>query len=132
MKEILDPWGPYLPMWNTIFAMSSVIAVSTDPIFLYTLVLDEYNKCLGMDSQLKIFALCSRSVTDIIYIFHIFFLIRASFMAEASGVSKRRGGLRKSMWRIAKKARWSHILFDLLAVLPLPQVRSNQLLLILK
>lgn len=40
MKEILDPWGPYLPMWNTIFAISSVIAVSTDPLFLYTLVLD--------------------------------------------------------------------------------------------
>lgn len=117
MKEILDPWGPYVPMWSTIFAMLSVIAVTTDPLFLYVPVLDEKNKCIGMDRQLKIIALVLRTVTDVSYAMHIIFQICATYMEDASFISKR-SELVKHNWEIAKRIRWSYIPIDIFAILP--------------
>ncbi|GMN44432.1 hypothetical protein TIFTF001_013634 [Ficus carica] len=123
MKDIFDPWGPYVPIWNTIFAVLSVVAVSIDPLFLYILVLDETKKCLSTDHQLKIIALASRSVTDVACILQTLFQIRATYLAEASGVSKKGGlVLSTSYWETARRIRRSYILIDILAILPLPQV----------
>ena len=73
MKEIADPRGPYLPMLNKLFLTSWVIAVITDPFFLYIPTLEQEKKCLRMDKKLEIVALVFRSITDFSYVLHILF-----------------------------------------------------------
>ncbi|VVA20301.1 PREDICTED: cyclic [Prunus dulcis] len=130
MKEILDPQGSFLPMWNKLFIVSCVCAVSLDPLFFYIPIIDEDRKCLGLDQNLKKAALILRSITDLSYIVHIIFQIRTlvkevdtSGASEASKVVSSKGKkLVKDGLIIAKKIWRSCILIDILSVLPLPQV----------
>lgn len=115
MKKILDPWGPYVPMWNTIFLMSSVIAVSIDPLLLYIPVIDEDKKCLGTDINLKIIAPLLRCVSDLSYLVHIISKIRTT-------LSQRNGLMNNSYWEAARRICWPSILLDVIAIVPLPQV----------
>ena len=57
-----------------------VIAVSTDPLFLYVPILNEKKKCLEMDKELKIVALVLRSATDLYYVVRIIREIRDGFV----------------------------------------------------
>ncbi|PON96857.1 Voltage dependent potassium channel [Trema orientale] len=121
MREILDQHGPYLSMLNTIFLASWVIAVLTDPLFLYIPTLKEDQKCLKMDTNLKNVALVFRSITDFFYILHITFQLLIGFMPKGYLDLKGKGFLKYALSR-ARKTNWSYILIDLLAVLPVPQL----------
>ncbi|XP_020418705.1 cyclic nucleotide-gated ion channel 1-like [Prunus persica] len=48
----------------------SCIAVSIDPLFFYIPVIDEKNKCLGIDKRLKTAALCLRALPDAAFVLH--------------------------------------------------------------
>ncbi|CAN6705922.1 unnamed protein product [Malus baccata var. baccata] len=63
--------GPYLQMWNSIFVISCVFAVSLDPLFFYVVNVDQDEKCLHTDEKLKIVALVMRSLTDVIFLVHL-------------------------------------------------------------
>ncbi|XP_060675874.1 cyclic nucleotide-gated ion channel 1 [Ziziphus jujuba] len=91
VKEFLDPKGPNPSTWNNIFLFSCVIAVSIDPLFFYIPLINEEKKCFGIDNKLKNVALVLRSVTDVSYILHIIFQIRARCIVDGSGISKRNG-----------------------------------------
>lgn len=121
MREILDPHGPYLSILNKIFLASWVIAILTDPLFLYIPTLDEKLKCHKMDTNLKIVALVFRSVTDFSYILHITFQLLIGFLPKGYVDLKGKGFLKYALSR-ARKTNWTYILVDLLAVLPVPQV----------
>jgi cyclic nucleotide gated channel len=123
-KKILDPQGPFLQKWNKIFVLSCVIAVSLDPLFFYVPVINDDEKCLDLDSRMEITAIILRSFTDIFYILHIFFQFRTGFIAPSSRVFGR-GVLVEDAWAIAMRYLSSYFLIDILAVLPLPQVRET-------
>ncbi|XP_042503562.1 cyclic nucleotide-gated ion channel 1-like isoform X2 [Macadamia integrifolia] len=120
-KKLLDPQGPFLQKWNKLFVLSCVIAVSLDPLFFYIPVVDDNDKCLGLDKKLEITANVLRSFTDIFYILHIIFQFRTGFIAPSSRVFGR-GVLVEDPLAIAKRYLSSYFLIDILAVLPLPQV----------
>uniref|UniRef100_A0A6N2LPM0 Cyclic nucleotide-binding domain-containing protein n=2 Tax=Salix TaxID=40685 RepID=A0A6N2LPM0_SALVM len=122
-QKILDPQGPFLQRWNKIFVLSCVIAVSLDPLFFYVPVIDDKKKCLSLDSKMEITASVLRSFTDIFYILHIIFEFRTGFIAPSSRVFGR-GVLVEDTWAIAKRYLLSYFLIDILAVLPLPQVKE--------
>ena len=122
-KKILDPQGSFLQKWNKIFVLSCVLAVSVDPLFFYIPVIDDEKKCLGLDKKLQVTAIVLRFFTDIFYIIHIIFQFRTGFIAPSSRVFGR-GVLVKDAWEIAKRYLSSYFLVDILAVLPLPQVRD--------
>lgn len=126
-KNILDPQGSFLQTWNKIFVISCVIAVSLDPLFLYTSVVDGKNKCLGLDKELQIVACVLRSFTDVFHILHIIFQFRTGFIAPSSRVFGR-GELNDDPVAIAKRYLCSYFIIDVLAILPLPQVtmKSSQ------
>ena len=109
-----------LRTWNKIFAVTWVFAVSTDPLLLYIPTINDNKKCVSMDQNLKIIAFLLRSVTDIFHISHITVQIRRTFMDKESEVLPP-----KNMNALARRnIRWSaNILIEILAVLPLPQVR---------
>lgn len=121
-KKILDPQGHFLQKWNKIFVLSCLIAVSLDPLFFYVPVIDDKKKCLSLDNTMEITASVLRSFTDIFYILHIIFEFRTGFIAPSSRVFGR-GVLVEDTWAIAKRYLSSYFLIDILAVLPLPQVK---------
>ncbi|XVF12638.1 hypothetical protein REPUB_Repub08aG0136200 [Reevesia pubescens] len=120
-KKVLDPQGSFLQKWNKIFVLSSIIAVSIDPLFFYVPVINDDEKCLSLDEKIETTASVLRSFTDIFYIIHIIFQFRTGFIAPSSRVFGR-GVLVEDSWAIAKRYLQSYFLIDVLAVLPLPQV----------
>ncbi|KAM5585031.1 cyclic nucleotide-gated ion channel 1 [Rosa sericea] len=133
-KKIVDPEGNFLPIWNKIFIITCVVAVSLDPLFFYIPIVNEDMKCLILDKNLKAIALASRSFTDRFYMMDILLNILAITMAKSP--SARSGdpssGKKSTLERVlaianasmvvAKRIFRSHILVDILAVLPVPQV----------
>lgn len=121
-KKILDPQGSFLQKWNKIFVLSCVVAVSLDPLFFYIPIINGDKKCLDLDSKLELTACIVRFFTDIFYLIHIIFQFRTGFIAPSSRVFGR-GVLVEDSWEIAKRYLSSYFIIDILAVLPLPQVR---------
>ncbi|BBG93749.1 cyclic nucleotide gated channel 1 [Prunus dulcis] len=70
IKEICNPQGQYVHIWNKMFVISCVFAVSLDPLFFYIPIIDQQNKCLQMDKVLQTVALTLRSLTDVIFLLH--------------------------------------------------------------
>ena len=122
-KKILDPQGPFLQRWNKIFVLSCMVAISLDPLFFYIPLVDDKLKCLSLDKKLETTASVLRSFTDIFYIIHIIFQFRTGFIAPSSRVFGR-GVLVEDSWAIAKRYLSSNFIIDILAVLPLPQVKE--------
>lgn len=121
--EILDPQGPFLQRWNKIFVLACIIAVSVDPLFFYVPVLDKANNCLGVDDRMQTTASVLRSITDMFYAIHMVFQFRTGFIAPSSRVFGR-GVLVEDRREIARRYLSSQFIVDILAVLPLPQVRG--------
>ncbi|PON96859.1 Ion transport domain containing protein [Trema orientale] len=94
----------FLPMWNKIFLLVCVIAITLDPLFFYIPMIDEDKKCIKMDKKLKLSAVILRSLMDTVYIIDI--------ICNAAKV-----------FRVAQRfSYWSLIFVDILAILPVPQV----------
>ena len=111
----------FLPMWNKIFALVCVVAVSLDPLFIYVPIINQKDMCLTMDNTLGTTAIVLRLFTDLIYIGNI-----VHNVAKASKVLKKEG-----KWKSDKVLRnaleiwkdsWLVLLVDFLAILPIPQV----------
>lgn len=122
-NKILNPQGSFLQKWNKIFVLSCVIAVSLDPLFFYIPIVDDEKKCLDLDHKLEVTASILRSFTDLFYLSHIVFQFRTGFIAPSSRVFGR-GVLIEDSWEIAKRYLSSYFIIDILAVLPLPQVKN--------
>ncbi|KAK9937118.1 hypothetical protein M0R45_013931 [Rubus argutus] len=128
---LLDPWRN----WKRTFILSCV-AVSLDPLFLYIPIIDDKNKCLGMDKTLRNLALVFRALTDIAFIIHMILLIYdkmdddpewddsnsdSDVPAAASWLPTK---LKIVGEAIAEKMPWLSIsiITNFLAILPIPQV----------
>ncbi|XP_078429086.1 cyclic nucleotide gated channel 1 [Wolffia australiana] len=120
-KKILDPQGYFLQRWNKIFVLSCVLAVAVDPLFFYIPIINDDEKCLGLEKKLAITASVLRSFTDIFYIIHILFQFRTGYIAPSSRVFGR-GVLVEDSYKIAQRYLSSYFIVDILAVLPIPQV----------
>lgn len=121
-RKVLDPQGPFLQKWNKIFVLSCVLAVSLDPLFFYVPIINDSKKCLDVDHRMEITACVLRFFTDVFYILHIIFQFNTGFIAPSSRVFGR-GVLVEDTWAIAKRYLASYFFVDILAVLPLPQVK---------
>ncbi|KAL6290464.1 hypothetical protein ACE6H2_007974 [Prunus campanulata] len=120
-SKIHDPQGSFLQNWNKIFVIACVIAVSLDPLFLYTAVVDGKHKCVHLDKRLQIITCVLRSFIDVFHVIHIIFQFRTGFIAPSSRVFGR-GELIDDPLAIAKRYLSSYFIIDVLAILPLPQM----------
>ena len=124
-KTIFDPQGKFLRRWNIIFVLSCAIAVSVDPLFCYLPVINIPENCIELDKNLWITTIVLRSVNDIIYLMHIIFQFRTGFInKEREKLGK---GLNTDAWEIAMRYLGRYFLIDILAILPIPQVRERLL-----
>ncbi|KAF3946504.1 hypothetical protein CMV_027237 [Castanea mollissima] len=104
----------FFQSWRIIFGVSCVIAVALDPLFFYVPVINEDNKCIGLDKKLRTISLILRSVTDIIGIINIILQVLSGYTGKTSGEDI---GPKKIPWR-----RRLYFLIDILVLLPFPQV----------
>ncbi|XP_027908113.1 putative cyclic nucleotide-gated ion channel 13 isoform X1 [Vigna unguiculata] len=120
-RHVLHPQGPTLQKWNKIFVITSVMAISVDPLFFYIPVIDDSKKCLDLDGTLKITASVLRTFFDLLYILHIIFQFRTGFIAPSSRVFGR-GELVDDPSAIVMKYLSSYFTIDILSIIPLPQM----------
>ncbi|XP_068316271.1 cyclic nucleotide-gated ion channel 1-like [Pyrus communis] len=100
IKEICNVHqGRYLPMWNRIFVISCVFAVSLDPLFFYVVIMDQNNKCLRMDKTLSIIACLMRSLTDVIFLVHLICEICDRVQNPKKNTLKKLASSTASQWR---------------------------------
>ncbi|KAL5171629.1 putative cyclic nucleotide-gated ion channel 13 [Glycine soja] len=120
-SHVLDPQGATLQKWNKIFVITSVMAVSVDPLFFYIPMIDDKKQCLALDGTLKITASVLRTFFDLFYILHIIFQFRTGFIAPSSRVFGR-GELVNDPWAIVMRYLSSYFIIDILSIIPLPQM----------
>ncbi|KAK9907218.1 hypothetical protein M0R45_038286 [Rubus argutus] len=137
-NTIFNPKRKFLPIWNNIFVISCVFAVSCDPLFFYIPFINKEIKCLMIDTKLKTIAFVFRLLTDHFYIADIIVRILTSIsqakscaaygdantQEEAPNLKAKKSvehvlAIAKRAWA---KANRSYILIDIFAILPIPQV----------
>lgn len=120
-KKIFDPQDKFLQLWNKLFVVSCILAVSLDPLFFYLPVFDLSSNCLGIDRNLAIIATTLRTVVDVFYLVHMALQFRTAYIKPSSRVFGR-GELVIDPAQIAKRYMRRYFMIDFLAVLPLPQI----------
>ncbi|XP_030944783.1 cyclic nucleotide-gated ion channel 1-like isoform X3 [Quercus lobata] len=126
-KTIFDPQGKFLRRWNVIFVLSCVIAVSVDPLFCYLPMINIKKYCIDLDKKLLITTIVLRSINDIIYLMHIMLQFRTGFVDE----NLRKVGknvLNTNAMAIARRYLKSYFVFDILVILPIPQVAISSII----
>ncbi|KAA8522863.1 hypothetical protein F0562_009286 [Nyssa sinensis] len=120
-KKIFDPQDKFLQLWNKLFVVSCILAVSVDPLFFYLPVFNQSSDCLGIDRKLAITATTLRTIIDAFYLLHMALQFRTAYIAPSSRVFGR-GELVIDPAKIAKRYLRCYFIIDFLAVLPLPQI----------
>ncbi|XP_057968749.1 putative cyclic nucleotide-gated ion channel 8 isoform X1 [Malania oleifera] len=120
-KKIFDPQDKSILLWNKLFVISCLLAVSVDPLFLYLPVFNYASYCLGIHTELAITTTTVRTLIDMFYLIRMVLKFRTAYIAPSSRVFGR-GELVIDPAQIAKRYLMRYFIVDLLAVLPLPQM----------
>lgn len=120
-KKIFDPQDRSLVLWNRLFVISCIFAVSFDPLFFYLPVFNHGPHCIGMDIKLAVTITTLRTVNDVFYLLRMALQFRTAYIAPSSRVFGR-GELVIDSAQIAQRYLSHHFIVDFLSVLPLPQV----------
>lgn len=123
-KTYLDPAGQLLYRWNMFFVATSLVAVFVDPLFYYLPFVDNENNCVQTSYGLQKFVTIFRTMTDFLYMIHMFLQFRTAYIAPSSRVFGR-GDLVTDPKKIAARYLRKDFWVDLVAVLPIPQVRLH-------
>ncbi|KAK7329924.1 hypothetical protein VNO77_24106 [Canavalia gladiata] len=120
-KKIFDPQDKFLLLWNKLFVISCILAVSVDPLFFYLPVINDPLHCLGIDKKLATIVTTLRTVIDAFYLIHMALQFRTAYIAPSSRVFGR-GELVIDSAQIAKRYLRRYFIIDFLSVLPIPQI----------
>lgn len=122
-KKIFDPQDKFLLLWNKLFVISCILAVSIDPLFFYLPVINDSMNCLGIDRNMTVIVSTLRTVIDVFYLIRMALQFRTAYIAPSSRVFGR-GELVIDPSQIAKRYLQRYFIIDFLSVLPLPQVEK--------
>ncbi|CAL9215584.1 unnamed protein product [Arabidopsis halleri] len=120
-KKIFDPQDKTLLLWNRMFVISCILAVSVDPLFFYLPIVDNSKNCIGIDSKLAVTTTTLRTIIDVFYLTRMALQFRTAYIAPSSRVFGR-GELVIDPAKIAERYLTRYFIVDFLAVLPLPQI----------
>ncbi|XP_020533525.1 putative cyclic nucleotide-gated ion channel 7 isoform X2 [Jatropha curcas] len=120
-KKIFDPQDKSLLLWNRLFVISCILAVSVDPLFFYLPVFNYKMVCLGMDTNLAATITAARTILDAFFLLRMALQFRTAYVAPSSRVFGR-GELVIDPAQIAARYLGRYFIVDFLSVLPLPQV----------
>ncbi|CAL2246159.1 unnamed protein product [Prunus armeniaca] len=120
-RKIFDPQDKSLLLWNRLFVISCIFAISIDPLFFYLPIFDEKQDCLTIDRNLAATTITVRSLVDAFYLIRMTLQFRTAYIAPSSRVFGR-GELVIDSSQIAKRYLHRYFFVDLVSVLPLPQI----------
>ncbi|CAE5957621.1 unnamed protein product [Arabidopsis arenosa] len=121
-KKIFDPQDKTLLIWNRLFVISCILAVSVDPLFFYLPIVDNSgSSCIGIDTKLAVTTTTLRTIVDVFYLTRMALQFRTAYIAPSSRVFGR-GELVIDPAKIAERYLTRYFIVDFLAVLPLPQI----------
>lgn len=121
-KWSLDPASPALHRWNVFLVASCLVAVSVDPLFYYLAVVNSDQHCIQVESGLRTSVTVFRTITDFCYMIHMVLQFRTAYVSRSSRVFGK-GDLVTDPKKIALRYLKQDFWLDLIAVLPIPQVR---------
>lgn len=124
-KQILDPGSEIVLKWNRVFIVSCLLALFVDPLYFYLPGVggSKESWCVKTDGNLRIIVTCFRTLADLFYMLHVVLKFRTAYVAPSSRVFGR-GELVMDPKKIARRYIRSDFFIDLIATLPLPQVRT--------
>ncbi|XP_030938982.1 probable cyclic nucleotide-gated ion channel 20, chloroplastic isoform X3 [Quercus lobata] len=123
---VMNPHTKVVQRWNKFFVSSCLVAVFVDPLFFFLLYVLKDNKCIIINWPMTTTIVVFRSMTDLIYFFHMLLQFRLAYVAPESRVVGA-GELVDHPKKIALNYIRGCFFIDLFVVLPLPQ-RVNQCL----
>ncbi|KNA25981.1 hypothetical protein SOVF_001500 [Spinacia oleracea] len=118
---VMNPHARVIQKWNKFFVISCLISIFIDPLFFFVLAVLEESKCIVMDKAVSTTLVVFRSLTDMIYIFHIFLQFRLAYVAPESRVVGT-GVLVDLPSKIALNYVTGFFFIDFFAALPIPQI----------
>ncbi|XP_006846810.2 protein CNGC15b [Amborella trichopoda] len=119
-RKVLDPRGPSIHKWNKIFLVGCLVSLFVDPLFFY-LPSTRTEACIEIGIILEIALTTIRTITDLLYMIHIYIQFRTAFIAPSSRVFGR-GELVIDPMKIADRYLARGFFIDVIAALPLPQI----------
>ncbi|KAJ3702806.1 hypothetical protein LUZ61_006511 [Rhynchospora tenuis] len=125
---VLDPRSPQVQSWNRALLFARAVALAVDPVFFYAIGVGiKNNTCrnglIGVVRWIVALATAVRTCADVAHVGHIWVQLRLAYVSRESLVV----GSGKLVWDPKEIARHyvknpKGIWFDLIVVLPLPQI----------
>ncbi|CAN6705945.1 unnamed protein product [Malus baccata var. baccata] len=108
-------------LWCKFVAISFVVAMTMDPLFLYLLIIDQDNKCLGTDKKSWTVFLILRSLLDSIALVHLLYRLHLLYRPHVHFKVARERPLVFKYPGVAESAVFiTSVIVDVLALLPFP------------
>ncbi|KAK3415030.1 hypothetical protein EUGRSUZ_H00603 [Eucalyptus grandis] len=118
---VINPHAQAVQRWNKFFVISCVAVLFVDPLFLFLLYVPKDCMCVTLNRPMATILVVFRSMTDLMYLFHILLQFRLAYIAPETRVAGA-GDLVDHPKRIFFHYLRGHFLLDLLVAVPLPQM----------
>ncbi|KAJ9542673.1 hypothetical protein OSB04_029179 [Centaurea solstitialis] len=118
---VMNPHAKVVQQWNQFIVISCLLAIFLDPLFFYLLSTNKENKCITINWPMTQTIVVFRSFTDLVYLMHMLVQFRLAFVSPESRVVGA-GDLVDHPKKVALHYLSGFFFFDLLIVLPLPQI----------
>ncbi|XP_023641170.1 cyclic nucleotide-gated ion channel 4 [Capsella rubella] len=127
LGRILDPRSKWVQEWNRVFLLVCATGLFVDPLFLYTISVNDTCMCLLVDGWLALTVTALRSMTDLLHLWNIWVQFKIARRwpypgGDSDGDNNKGGGTRGSMRVVPQYVKKRGFFFDLFVILPLPQV----------
>nr|VDD21563.1 unnamed protein product [Brassica oleracea] len=126
LGRILDPRSKLVQEWNRVFLLVCATGLFVDPLFLYTLSVNDACMCLLVDGWLALTVTALRSMTDLLHLWNILILFKIARRwpypgGESDGDINKGDGTRVRTRVAPPYVKKNGFFFDLFVILPLPQ-----------
>ncbi|WZZ31953.1 hypothetical protein YC2023_015354 [Brassica napus] len=127
LGRILDPRSKLVQEWNRVFLLVCATGLFVDPLFLYTLSVNDACMCLLVDGWLALTVTALRSVTDLLHLWNILIQFKIARRwpypsGDSDGDINKGDGTRVRTRVAPPYVKKNGFFFDLFVILPLPQI----------
>uniref|UniRef100_A0A1J3J8K9 Cyclic nucleotide-gated ion channel 4 n=1 Tax=Noccaea caerulescens TaxID=107243 RepID=A0A1J3J8K9_NOCCA len=129
LGRILDPRSKLVQEWNRVFLLVCATGLFVDPLFLYTISVNDTCMCLLVDGWLALTVTALRSMTDLLHLWNIWLQFKIARRWPYPGGGESDGDVNKvDGTRVRTRVAPPYVkkkgtfFFDLFVILPLPQV----------
>lgn len=121
-KKVFNPRAKFLQVWNKMFLISCVLAVSCDPLVFYISYIDRQKNCMDVETDVAMTVTMLRTILDGFYVIRMVFQSRTAVFDPFALMFGRRILVTDSTQIAKRYMRGELFVIDFLSVLPLPQL----------